>query len=175
MPALLTMKTNVARIANDGAIVAIPCMSIPGSPTAFSRNSVLTVPSLDIWFSIATAPLPSSPYACGALFLPGSVPAGLCTGRALCLPGYRSEVGQRHPDLRRLAPVDREHRAGDVGGVVGGEEGRRRGQLRRLRQPADRHRLAEAPHLVLGHHAAEHRRGRRARRDRVHPDALRRV
>src|SRR5215472_4213043 len=46
-PALLTMKTNVARIANDGAMVAIPCMSIPGRPTAFSRSSVLTVPSLD--------------------------------------------------------------------------------------------------------------------------------
>src|SRR5215468_7585640 len=45
-PAKLTMNTNDARIANAGAIVAIPCISIPGSPTAFSRNSVLTVPSL---------------------------------------------------------------------------------------------------------------------------------
>ena len=43
-PAKLTMKTNDARIANDGAIVAIPCISIPGSPTAFSRSSVLMVP-----------------------------------------------------------------------------------------------------------------------------------
>src|SRR5215471_2290338 len=86
------------------------------------------------------------------------MPAGPCSCRALCLPGYRSEVGQRHPDLRRLAPVDGEHRAGDVGGVVGGEEGRRGGELRWLGQPADRHRLAKAPHLVLGHHAAEHRR-----------------
>src|SRR5215467_11804251 len=47
IPALLTMKTNVARIAKDGAMVAIPCMSIPGRPTAFSRSLVLTVPSLD--------------------------------------------------------------------------------------------------------------------------------
>src|SRR5689334_14107405 len=46
-PAQLTMKTNEARIAKDGAMVAIPCMSIPGRPTAFSRSSVLTVPSLD--------------------------------------------------------------------------------------------------------------------------------
>ena len=43
-PAKLTMNTNDARIANDGAIVAIPCISIPGRPTAFSRSSVLTVP-----------------------------------------------------------------------------------------------------------------------------------
>ena len=41
------MNTNDARIANDGAIVAMPCISMPGSPTAFSRNSVLTVPWLE--------------------------------------------------------------------------------------------------------------------------------
>src|SRR5215470_6509742 len=46
-PAQLTMKTNEARIAKDGAMVAIPCISIPGRPTAFSRSSVLIVPSLD--------------------------------------------------------------------------------------------------------------------------------
>src|SRR5260221_8181099 len=53
-PALLTMNTNDARIANAGAIVAIPCISIPGRPTAFSRNSVLTVPSPVLPVSIAT-------------------------------------------------------------------------------------------------------------------------
>ena len=37
------MNTNDARIAKDGAIVAIPCISIPGSPIAFSCNPVLTV------------------------------------------------------------------------------------------------------------------------------------
>src|SRR6266516_59694 len=163
------MNTNDARIANDGAIVAIPCISIPGSPTAFSRNSVLTVPWLVLRSSTATAPLPSLSLMSG-----GPVPGGLDVCGCL-LAGYRPEVGERHADLRRLAPVDGEHRAGDVGGVIGGEEGRRRGEFRWLRQPADRHRLAEAPHLVLGHHAPEHRRGRRARRDRVHPDALRRV
>src|SRR5262245_50841053 len=46
-PAQLTMKTNEARIAKDGAMVAIPCMSIPERPTAFSRSSVLMVPSPD--------------------------------------------------------------------------------------------------------------------------------
>src|SRR5262249_40528498 len=46
-PAKLTMNTNDARIAKDGAIVAIPCMSIPGRLTAFSRRSVLTLPLLD--------------------------------------------------------------------------------------------------------------------------------
>ena len=39
--------TPVFRIANDGAMVAIPCMSIPGRPTAFSRSSVLMVPGPD--------------------------------------------------------------------------------------------------------------------------------
>ena len=38
------MNTNDARIAKDGAIVAIPCINIPGSPIAFSRNPVLMVP-----------------------------------------------------------------------------------------------------------------------------------
>jgi hypothetical protein len=46
-PAKLTMKTKDARIANDGPIVAMPCISIPGRLTAFSRNSVLTVPVPD--------------------------------------------------------------------------------------------------------------------------------
>src|SRR5712691_3304968 len=45
-PAKPTMNTNDARIANDGPIVAMPCISIPGSPTAFSRSSVLTLPLL---------------------------------------------------------------------------------------------------------------------------------
>src|SRR5215470_11952753 len=60
-PAYVTMNTNVAKIANDGAIVAIPCINIPGSPTAFSRSSVLTVPTPDFPASIATDPLPSAP------------------------------------------------------------------------------------------------------------------
>ena len=59
IPAKPTMNTNDARIANDGAIVAIPCISIPGSPTAFSRNSVLTVPFSEPASTVATAPLPS--------------------------------------------------------------------------------------------------------------------
>ncbi len=46
-PAKPTMKTKEARIAKDGAMVAIPCISIPGRPTAFSRSSVPTVPSFD--------------------------------------------------------------------------------------------------------------------------------
>jgi hypothetical protein len=40
------MNTNDARIANDGPIVAMPCISIPGRPTAFSRSSVFTLPLL---------------------------------------------------------------------------------------------------------------------------------
>src|SRR5215471_6403990 len=44
MPALLTMNTNDARIANDGAIVAIPLHQHPGEPDRVSRSSVLTVP-----------------------------------------------------------------------------------------------------------------------------------
>src|SRR5579859_5371118 len=51
------MNTNDARIAKDGAIVAIPCISIPGSPTAFSSNPVLTVPWLDLRSSTATVSL----------------------------------------------------------------------------------------------------------------------
>src|SRR5260370_37916277 len=51
------MNTKDARIANDGAIVAIPCINIPGSPTAFSRSSVLTLPRPDFPASIATVPL----------------------------------------------------------------------------------------------------------------------
>src|ERR1700720_167067 len=46
-PAKLTMKTKDARIANDGPIVAMPCISVPGRPTAFSRSSLLTVPVPD--------------------------------------------------------------------------------------------------------------------------------
>src|SRR6516162_7025700 len=56
-PAYVTMNTNVAKIAKAGAIVAIPCINIPGSPTAFSRNSVLTVPWLEPESTVATAPL----------------------------------------------------------------------------------------------------------------------
>src|SRR5215471_6169337 len=145
MPAKPTMNTNDARIANAGAIVAIPCISIPGSPTAFSRNSVLTVPSLVLRSSTATAPLPSLSLCLRGLVLAGPFLLG-STSAALLLAGYRPEVGERHPDLRRLAAVHGEHRARDVGGVVGGEEGGRRRQLGRLCQPADRHRLAEAPH-----------------------------
>ena len=51
------MNTNDARIAKDGAIVAIPCISIPGIPIAFSRNPVLTVPGLDLRSSTATVSL----------------------------------------------------------------------------------------------------------------------
>src|SRR5215813_465643 len=51
------MNTNDARIAKDGAIVAIPCISIPGSPTAFSCNPVLTVPWLVFRSSTATVSL----------------------------------------------------------------------------------------------------------------------
>jgi hypothetical protein len=56
-PAKLTMNTNDARIAKDGAIVAIPCIRIPGSPTAFSRSSVLTLPGGGFPASIVNAPL----------------------------------------------------------------------------------------------------------------------
>jgi len=38
------MNTNDARIANDGPIVAMPCIRMPGRPTAFSRSSVRTLP-----------------------------------------------------------------------------------------------------------------------------------
>src|SRR5215470_2987837 len=57
IPAKLTMNTNDARIAKDGAIVAIPCISIPGSPTAFSCSPVLTVPWLVFRSSTATVSL----------------------------------------------------------------------------------------------------------------------
>ena len=56
-PAKLTMKTKDARIANDGPIVAIPCISIPGRPTAFSRSSVLTLPVLGLPASTAIVSL----------------------------------------------------------------------------------------------------------------------
>src|ERR1700746_3716942 len=56
-PAKLTMKTKDARIANDGPIVAIPCISIPGRPTAFSRSSVFTLPVLGLPASTAIASL----------------------------------------------------------------------------------------------------------------------
>src|ERR1700748_2632671 len=36
IPAKLTMNTKDARIANEGPIVAMPCIRMPGSPTAFS-------------------------------------------------------------------------------------------------------------------------------------------
>src|SRR6516164_10382995 len=55
--AKLTMNTNDARIANDGAIVAIPCISIPGIPMAFSCSPVLTVPWLVLTSSTATVSL----------------------------------------------------------------------------------------------------------------------
>src|SRR5882757_6799314 len=56
-PANPTMNTKDARIANDGPMVAMPCMSIPGRLTAFSRSSVLMLPLLDCPASIATASL----------------------------------------------------------------------------------------------------------------------
>src|SRR5882757_2016061 len=56
-PAKLTMKTKDARIANDGPIVAIPCISIPGRATAFSRSSVLTLPVLGLPASTAIVSL----------------------------------------------------------------------------------------------------------------------
>src|SRR6516162_1015074 len=51
------MNTNDARIAKDGAIVAIPCINIPGMPIAFSCNPVLTVPVLGLRSSTATVSL----------------------------------------------------------------------------------------------------------------------
>src|SRR6516162_8733085 len=57
IPAKPTMNTNVARIAKDGAIVAIPCINMPGSPIAFSCNPVLMVPGLVFRSSTATASL----------------------------------------------------------------------------------------------------------------------
>src|ERR1700748_713299 len=53
MPASDTVKTNDARMANAGAIVAIPCMSIPGRPTAPACRSVLN----PVWGWDSTAPL----------------------------------------------------------------------------------------------------------------------
>ena len=44
MPANVVMNTKLARMANAGAIVAMPCMSIPGKPTAPSWSSVRTPP-----------------------------------------------------------------------------------------------------------------------------------
>src|SRR5258708_8580822 len=84
-PALLTMNTNDARIANAGAIVAIPCISIPGRPTAFSRNSVLTVPSPVLPVSIATV----HPFLLLSMPLPPPPthpPPSLLPPRATCLP-----------------------------------------------------------------------------------------
>src|SRR3984893_8596635 len=63
-PAKLTMKTKDASIANDGPIVAIPCISIPGRPTAFSFSSVLTLPVLGLPASTAIVSL--LPVATGA-------------------------------------------------------------------------------------------------------------
>ena len=42
----VVMNTKLARMANAGAMVAMPCMSIPGRPTAFSFSSVRTAPAL---------------------------------------------------------------------------------------------------------------------------------
>src|SRR5690242_8325880 len=144
------MNTNDASIANEGAIVAIPCMSIPGRPTAFSRNSVLTVPSPVLPVSSATV----HPFL-------SSVTRGPAALRS-ALPGDSPEIGEGHSDLRCLAAVYREDRAGHVRCVVGGQEGRSRGELFWPGQPADRHRLAEGAHLVLRHHRSEHRRRGRA-------------
>src|SRR5215472_1730730 len=55
--AKLTMNTNDARIAKDGAIVAIPCIKIPGIPIAFSCSPVWTVPWLVLRSSTATVSL----------------------------------------------------------------------------------------------------------------------
>src|SRR5258706_6029202 len=46
IPANPTINTNDARIANDRPIVAMPCISTPGRPTALSRSSALTLPLL---------------------------------------------------------------------------------------------------------------------------------
>ena len=46
IPAKPTMNTNDARIAKDGPIVAIPCIRMPGRPTAFACSSEATVPLL---------------------------------------------------------------------------------------------------------------------------------
>src|SRR6516225_7860534 len=51
------MNTNDARIAKDGAIVAIPCINIPGIPMAFSCSPVWTVPWLVLRSSTATVSL----------------------------------------------------------------------------------------------------------------------
>src|SRR5580704_12831549 len=56
-PANPTMKTKDARIANDGPIVAMPCIRIPGRPTAFSRRSVLMLPVLGLPASTAIVSL----------------------------------------------------------------------------------------------------------------------
>src|SRR5207244_1219492 len=98
---------------------AIQVYQPPADGNTFASCPVLPSPP-------ATAPRPSLSLMSG-----GPVPGGLDVCGCL-LAGYRPEVGERHPDLRRLAPVDGEHRAGDVGGVVGGEEGCRRGEFLRL-------------------------------------------
>src|SRR6266851_5246031 len=110
IPAKPTMKTNEARIANDGAIVAIPCISIPGRPTAFSRNSVLTVP----W--------PLSPVSIATVHPFLSFSHGGPVALHSALPGDRPEIGEGHSDLRCLAAVYRENRAGHVRCIVGGQE-----------------------------------------------------
>src|SRR5262249_60297537 len=51
------MNTNDARIAKDGAIVAMPCIKIPGIPIAFSCSPVWTVPWLVLRSSTATVSL----------------------------------------------------------------------------------------------------------------------
>src|SRR6185312_8970093 len=56
-PAKPTMNTNDARIANDGPIVAMPCIRMPGRPTAFSRSSVRTLPVLVLPASTVTVSL----------------------------------------------------------------------------------------------------------------------
>src|SRR6516162_3837428 len=74
--AKLTMNTNDARIAKDGAIVAIPCINIPGIPMAFSCSPVLTVPGLVLRSSTAIVrllPLPAGSRISHRAFAHGAV------------------------------------------------------------------------------------------------------
>src|SRR5215204_7481652 len=74
--------------------------------------------------------------------------------------------------LGRLAAVRVQDRAGDVGGILAGEEQEGRRDLARLARALHRRLGAEARDVLRVEGRGNERRPDRPRRDAVHPDAL---
>src|SRR4051794_39124800 len=94
------MNTNAARIANAGAIVAIPCMRTPGSPTAPSCKSVLTPPDPGSDGRIPVSNVPSFPQ-------PGpQLSTSLVAGRPRDDSHHRTRLHlNAHPSFARSSDV----------------------------------------------------------------------